>query len=58
MAVLRSRAVNIVGFMMTGAVLLIVLATKFTHGAWITLLMIAVAFCGQISIHRHYKTVP
>ena len=57
MSVLRSRAVNIVGFMMTGAVLLIVLATKFTHGAWITLLMIAVAFCGQISIHRHYKTV-
>ena len=39
MAVLRSRAVNIVGFMMTGAVLVIVLATKLTHGAWITLLM-------------------
>jgi hypothetical protein len=56
MAVLRSRAVNIVGFMMTGAVLLIVLATKLTHGAWITLLMIAVAFGLQISIHRHYET--
>ena len=54
MAVLRSRAVNIVGFMMTGAVLVIVLATKLTHGAWITLLMIAVAFGLQISIHRHY----
>ncbi|MFC2557130.1 MAG: APC family permease, partial [Pauljensenia sp.] len=57
MAVLRSRAVNIVGFMMTGLVLLIVLATKFTHGAWITLLMIAIAFGVQISIHRHYETV-
>ena len=56
MAVLRSRAVNIVGFMMTGAVLLSVLATKLTHGAWITLLMIAVAFGLQISIHRHYET--
>ena len=56
MAVLRSRAVNIVGFMMTGAVLVIVLATKLTHGAWITLLMIAVAFGLQISIHRHYET--
>ena len=57
MAVLRSRAVNIVGFMMTGAVLAIVLATKLTHGAWITLLMIAVAFGLQISIHRHYETI-
>ena len=57
MAVLRSRAVNIVGFMMTGIVLVIVLATKFTHGAWITLLMIAVAFGLQISIHRHYETI-
>ena len=56
MAVLRSRAVNIVGFMMTGTVLIIVLATKLTHGAWITLLMIAVAFGIQISIHRHYET--
>jgi len=42
---------------MTGIVLLIVLATKFTHGAWITLLMIAVAFGVQISIHHHYETV-
>ena len=57
MSVLRSRAVNIVGFMMTGLVLIIVLATKFTHGAWITLLMIAIAFGIQISIHHHYETI-
>ena len=56
-SVLRSRAVNIVGFMMTGLVLIIVLATKFTHGAWITLLMIAIAFGIQISIHHHYETI-
>ena len=47
----------IVGFMMTGLVLIIVLATKFTHGAWITLLMIAIAFGIQISIHHHYETI-
>lgn len=56
-AVLRSRAVNIIGFMMTGLVLLIVLATKFTHGAWITLIMIAVVFCVQLGIQHHYTQI-
>ena len=55
--VLRSRAVNIVGFMMTGFVLVIVLLTKFTHGAWITLLMIAVVFGVQRAIRHHYDLI-
>ena len=55
--VLRSRAVNVIGFMMTSLVLLIVLMTKFTHGAWITLIMIALTFLVQLGIRRHYDTV-
>lgn len=55
--VLRSRAVNIIGFMMTGLVLSIVLLTKFAHGAWITLIMIAVVFLVQLGIRRHYDTI-
>ncbi|MCF2711856.1 APC family permease [Schaalia hyovaginalis] len=56
-AVLRSRAVNIIGFMMTGVVLLIVLVTKFAHGAWITLIMIGVVFLIQLGIRHHYQTI-
>ena len=55
--VLRSRAVNVVGFMMTGLVLAIVLVTKFAHGAWITLLMIAAVLAFQLTINHHYTTV-
>ncbi len=55
--VLRSRAVNVFGFMMTGVVLCIVLVTKFTHGAWITLIMMTVVFLVQRAIRHHYDTV-
>src|SRR5688500_8225770 len=33
----RSRVINAVGFSVTGTVLLVVLITKFTHGAWIAI---------------------
>lgn len=55
--VMRSRAVNVFGFMMTGIVLCIVLVTKFTHGAWITLIMMTIVFLIQRSIRHHYDTV-
>ena len=55
--VLRSRSVNIIGFMMTGFVLAVVLVTKFTHGAWITVLLIALVFTTQRLIRRHYDTI-
>ncbi|MGO3796307.1 MAG: APC family permease [Pauljensenia sp.] len=55
--VLRSRAVNVVGFALTGVVLVIVLLTKFTHGAWITLIMMGVVFAVQKGIRHHYDTV-
>lgn len=55
--VLRSRSVNIIGFMMTGFVLAVVLVTKFTHGAWITVILIALVFTIQRLIRRHYDTI-
>lgn len=55
--VLRSRSVNIIGFMMTGFVLAVVLVTKLTHGAWITVLLIALVFTIQRLIRRHYDTI-
>ena len=34
----RSRAINAFGAVITGLVLVVVLVTKFTHGAWIVVL--------------------
>jgi amino acid transporter len=52
-----SRVVNGVGFALTAAVLLIVLVTKFTHGAWITLVAMGLLFLVMRGIHRHYDRV-
>ncbi len=53
----RSRAVNVVGFALTATVLVVVLITKFTHGAWIALLAMGVIFVVMRSIRRHYDAV-
>lgn len=53
----RSRAINATGFVMTGLVLVVVLVTKFLHGAWIAILAMAVLFVVMGMIHRHYESV-
>ncbi|CAM3861730.1 APC family permease [Isoptericola cucumis] len=53
----RSRVVNGVGFVMTAAVLLIVLVTKFGHGAWITVVAMAGLFVLMRAIRSHYERV-
>jgi amino acid transporter len=53
----RSRVVNFVGFLCTGTVLIIVLLTKFTHGAWITILAMGVLFLLMRGIRRHYDRI-
>ena len=54
---MRSRVVNAIGFVMTGTVLVIVLATKFTRGAWIVVIAMPVLFLIMQAIHRHYERV-
>jgi len=54
---IRSRAINGVGAGMTGFVLVLVLATKFTHGAWISIAAMAVIYGVMLGIRRHYDTV-
>jgi len=53
----RSRAVNVVGMAGTGLVLVIVLATKLTRGAWITLTIMALIYLVMTAIRRHYQRV-
>ncbi|MCK0115629.1 amino acid/polyamine/organocation transporter (APC superfamily) [Isoptericola sp. CG 20/1183] len=52
-----SRVLNGTGFVLTSAVLVIVLVTKFTHGAWITVVAMGVLFLIMRGIHRHYMRV-
>lgn len=53
----RSRLINSIGVAGTGLVLLIVLVTKVTRGAWITLLLMAVLYLVMSSIRSHYRRV-
>ena len=54
---MRSRVVNTVGFFATGAVLLVVLVTKFLAGAWIAIVAMSVLFVIMKMIRKHYDTV-
>jgi amino acid transporter len=56
-AIHRSRAINLVGAVLTALVLVIVLVTKFTHGAWIVVVTMPVVFLMMKAIHRHYQRV-
>jgi len=53
----RSRVINAVGLAVTALVLVIVLVTKFLHGAWIAILAMVVLFFLMGSIRRHYDRV-
>lgn len=53
----RSQAINGFGFLMTGVVLIIVLVTKFTQGAWIAIAAMIVLFVLMTGIRRHYDRV-
>ncbi|MGC5616260.1 APC family permease [Georgenia sp. Z1491] len=53
----RSRAINLVGAVLTAVVLVVVLVTKLTRGAWITVLLVAVVFLLMGAVRRHYDDV-
>ncbi len=53
----RSRLLNAFGCALTASVLIIVLVTKFTHGAWITLGLLALLYLAMTSVRRHYDRV-
>jgi hypothetical protein len=53
----RSRAINGVGAVLTAVVLAVVLATKFTHGAYLVVIAVPVLFAMMSAIRRHYDRV-
>jgi amino acid transporter len=52
-----ARAINLIGGVCTAVVLLVVLYTKVTHGAWIAILAMVILFALMKSIRRHYDAV-
>src|SRR6185295_2904707 len=54
---IRSRAINGFGMVLTGAVLIVVLITKFLLGAWIAIAAMAVIYITMVGIRRHYDHV-
>ncbi|MDQ1658304.1 MAG: hypothetical protein QOD41_3387 [Cryptosporangiaceae bacterium] len=49
-----SRIINALGAVMTGLVLVIVLATKFTHGAYLVVIAVPILYGLMRGIRRHY----
>jgi len=54
---IRSRVINAIGLTMTATVLVIVLISKFTKGAYIAIIAMAVIFVLMKLIRRHYEAV-
>ncbi|MGN6779870.1 MAG: APC family permease [Marmoricola sp.] len=53
----RSRAINTFGLVMTAVVFVVILSTKFLAGAWIALLAMAAFFALMGGIRSHYDRV-
>ncbi len=53
----RSQAINAVGGSLTSVVLVIIVLTKFTHGAWLVLVAMPVLIVLMRGISRHYSHV-
>jgi amino acid transporter len=53
----HSIVINAIGAVATGLVLIIVIDTKFAHGAWIVIAAMPLIVAGFYGIHRHYGSI-
>jgi len=54
---MRSRVINSIGAVVTSLVLVIIVISKFTEGAWIAVVSMGVLFVMMRGIRRHYDKV-
>ncbi len=50
-------ALNGLGAVATGVVCVVIAVTKFTHGAWMVIVLIPLIVLGLLKIHRHYGEI-
>lgn len=53
----RSLAINTFGAVTTGVVALIIIVTKFDHGAWIVVILVPLLVLMFLAVARHYRIV-
>jgi amino acid transporter len=53
----RSIVINAIGACATFVVLVVVIDTKFLHGAWIVIVAMPILMTGFYGIHRHYRGI-
>jgi amino acid transporter len=53
----RSIVINIIGAVTTGIVLVVTISAKFTHGAWLSILAMALIVPTLLAVHRHYTAL-
>jgi hypothetical protein len=53
----RSQVINTIGGSLTSVVLVIIVITKFAHGAWLVLVAMPILFALMKGINRHYSNV-
>jgi amino acid transporter len=53
----RAQVINTVGGSLTSIVLVIIVLTKFTHGAWLVIVAMPLIFLLMKAINRHYSNV-
>jgi hypothetical protein len=53
----RSRVINTIGAIVTALVLVIIVVSKFTEGAWIAIVAMGVLFAMMRGIRKHYDLV-
>lgn len=51
----RDRIINGLGACVTALVLVIVVVTKFSHGAWLVIIAVPAFVALMVAIHRHYE---
>ncbi|MDP3064360.1 MAG: APC family permease [Chloroflexota bacterium] len=54
---LHGTAINGFGAVVTGVALMVIAATKFTHGAWLIVLLVPLFLYAFYRIHKHYEMV-
>ena len=52
-----SLAVNALGTLATGVTVVIVAVTKFTEGAWLTVIVVPLLVLFLVRVNRHYKSI-
>src|SRR5262245_46777969 len=53
----RSAVINAIGALLTAVVFIVIIITRFTHGAWAVLVLIPVLVLLFRAIHQHYRDV-